>query len=125
MLLATGACDVDARDMRRHTPLHLAAAVAGDATVEMLLEHGADGELVDEQGRAPLHLACMLPNGAGGGVVDALLAFGVDAVQKTREGHLPIDLANHFGNLGRIEKALLDHSPPGWDTRPPPTIEGN
>ena len=103
--------------MRGHTPLHLAAAVAADDVVSLLLEHGADGELTDDAGRAPLHLACMLENGAGGAVVDALLDFGVDAVQETPEGHLPIDLANHFENLGRIEAALLHHSPPGWDQR--------
>ena len=79
----------------------------------------ADGERTDSLGRAPLHLACMLPNGAGGAVVDVLLSFGVDAVQRTSEGHRPIDLANHFENLGRIEAALIAHSPPGWDAPPP------
>ena len=103
--------------MRNHTPLHLAAAVGCEDVVIMLLEHGADGELVDDQGRAPLHLACMLPDQAGAAVVDALLDFGCNAVQKTPEGHLPIDLACHFDNLGRIEQALLKHSPPGWDNR--------
>ena len=110
-----GAFDVDARDMRGHAPLHLAAAVGADDACARLLEYGADGDVLADNGNAPLHLACMLPDAAGASVVDVLLDFGADAVLPTPEGHLPIDLANHFDNLGRIEAALLRASPPGWD----------
>ena len=58
---------VDARDARRFTPLHLAAGVGATDVARLLLEHGAEPGALDDEGRAPLHLACMLPAGRGPG----------------------------------------------------------
>ena len=65
-----GKSDVDARNARKFTPLHLCAgalaslprpspkdAEAAASCASLLLEKGANPSLLDDAGRAPLHLA--------------------------------------------------------------------
>ena len=48
---------VNNEDCRRCTPLHSAARFGSLAVTELLLQHGARGDAVNEQGQTPLHLA--------------------------------------------------------------------
>lgn len=55
--LASGA-DVNARERdNRYTPLHTAAMADNDQAVKFLLQHGADPDIVDEDGRTALMMA--------------------------------------------------------------------
>ena len=48
---------MDPRDIQGRTPLFLAASVGGTATVQILMDRGADITLKDVELRSPLHVA--------------------------------------------------------------------
>ena len=48
---------MDPRDIQGRTPLFLAASVGGTATVQSLMDGGADISLKDVELRSPLHVA--------------------------------------------------------------------
>lgn len=62
-LLREDNVQIDSRNSRDETPLHLAAAV-GDAVVcELLIKAGANIYTTREDGMTPLHIATMCNNG--------------------------------------------------------------
>ena len=67
--------DVNARDERYLTPLHLASFVGSDDTVRILIEHGADVNTRDESHRTPLHVASSQGHDD---VVQLLIELGAD-----------------------------------------------
>ncbi|MDE0528569.1 MAG: ankyrin repeat domain-containing protein [Truepera sp.] len=98
--LAAGA-EVNARNWRGRTPLHL-AAVSNDnpAVTTALLAAGAEVNARDGEGWTPLHLATW---GAWGvdnpAVVVALLEAGADANARNNEGRTPWDYAQENEDL--------------------------
>ena len=48
---------MDPRDLQGRTPLFLAASVGGTATVQLLMDRGADITLKDMELHSPLHVA--------------------------------------------------------------------
>jgi len=122
--------DVDARSARLFTPLHLAAgslaSLANPSTkdvqeaaacVALLLERGADPSLLDDAGRAPLHLACLQTGTFG--IVEALVRGGADPAQPTKDGYLAVDAAHTVGGLTEDLRGLLARdravAPAGYD----------
>ena len=57
VLLATNAVDVNAWSRARRTPLFWAAANGHSEVVQLLLDHGAEQNYTDEDGRSPLTIA--------------------------------------------------------------------
>lgn len=122
--------DVDARSARLFTPLHLAAGSLASlanpsaanvqeaaACVTLLLERGADPSLLDDAGRAPLHLACLQTGTFG--IVEALVRGGADPAQPTTDGYLAVDAAHTVGALTEDLRSLLARdravAPAGYD----------
>ncbi|MCW3052693.1 MAG: hypothetical protein JWN14_1863 [Chthonomonadales bacterium] len=93
-LVAAG-IPLDSRDPQGNTPLH--KAVHGDwsnlTAVRLLLEFGAQPDLINNEGHTPLHLA------AGWGAlscVQALLAAGADPHRPDADGDTAVDLARQY-----------------------------
>ena len=95
-LLIQAGADVDSRDGRHRTPLHVAAEIGAAEVVSLLLAKGARREARDADGLAPAHLAAI----AGHALQDVLDSDDlVDA-----SGRRPIDLLNR-------DDAVVDDTP--------------
>jgi hypothetical protein len=116
--LLLGTSDVDARNARLFTPLHLCAgalaslprpspkdAETAALCVNLLIKHGANPNLLDDAGRAPLHLACLQTGTLR--IVEALIAGGADPTQQTTDGWLAVDAAHTVGALTDELRRLL------------------
>jgi len=110
--------EVDARNARLFTPLHLCAgalaslprpspkdAQAVALCVNLLIKHGANPNLLDDAGRAPLHLACLQTGTLK--IVEALVEGGADPTQQTTDGWLAVDAAHTVGALTDELRRLL------------------
>jgi ankyrin repeat protein len=105
LLLAYGA-NVDARDNRRFTPLHMEVCWCGDKrkdVVELLLANKADVNAKDDLGMTPLHLAMIATSK---GVVELLLAHGADVNAKDKDGETPMHSAAAGGRKDIVELLL-------------------
>ncbi|KAL7296000.1 hypothetical protein TKK_0010557 [Trichogramma kaykai] len=103
--------DIDARDKRGNTPLHVAARYRRDDLVKLLLRVGANPNLANVEGQTPLHFICDM-------FYDHLLVdiiFEVDdekqhnKVQidaRDNEGNTPLLLSLQLGNK-RVTEVLL------------------
>jgi ankyrin repeat protein len=91
------------------TPLHLAISLNSESLVSFLIQHGADVNATDGQGRTPLHsLASM---GWGGKLPDILRHLrgkGADLKIEDGRGYTPLHEAAEAGNWQLVE-ALMEH----------------
>lgn len=93
--------DVNAKDARGVTPLHLAASHGRTETAVFLLQNGADVNVKNELDNVPLHWAAL--NGHTE-IAGYLLQSGSDVNTKNKYGETPLHLAASFG---RTETAVL------------------
>jgi ankyrin repeat protein len=93
LLLAYGA-DVNARNQRKVTPLHMAARYGLARVAEALIRHGADLNARDTNRETPLYRAANLGHA---GVVAVLLRAGADPTLADRRGQTPLDRATGKG----------------------------
>ena len=75
---------MDPRDIQGRTPLFLAASAGGTATVQLLMDRGADVTLKDVELRSPLHVAIADGNSS---TMEALLKV-IRLVIKQKNGYL-------------------------------------
>jgi ankyrin repeat protein len=93
MLLTNGA-DVEIRDSAGNTPLCLVSG--GKESVELLLDHKANPNAQNEQGKTPLHrlVERTFSNGTPieSDLAELLIARGADVNLRTRQGLTPLNL---------------------------------
>lgn len=108
LLLSKGA-EVDAKLYNGITPLFQAAGRGGERTgaacVDLLLAHGADINVTDEDGNTLLHTAAYYGNQA---VIELLVAHGEAVNVKNKRGETPVQIAAN-NNHPAIMEFLRQH----------------
>jgi hypothetical protein len=92
---------------RKAQPLHLACAAAKLESVELMLSAGFSGDLVNREGRTPLHMCCITINPEAG-LCGSLLGLRFPKSIKTYDymGQTPIHFAASVDNV-YVVKALV------------------
>jgi ankyrin repeat protein len=83
------------RNELKAAPIHSAAAAGHEKIVELVLKHGADPNLIEQNGFSPLHVAAQ--NGDMK-VIRVLLYGGADLALTTDKAKTPLDLALEAGH---------------------------
>lgn len=95
------------------TPLAIACLNAHGEVVRLLLDHGADAKVIDNQRRTILHLAV---SGKSEEIVKMVLGqSGIDVTAKTDSGKTALDLAVNLGEYP-IVRSLLSKGAGGQST---------
>ncbi|HTL52231.1 MAG TPA: ankyrin repeat domain-containing protein [Planctomycetota bacterium] len=103
---------VNAVNEKHQTGLHLAGLLCNAPIIQVLLEHGADPTLRDDDGETTLHAAV---RGNGTEAVKLLLLAGVDPNIKNKAGQTPLELAksiSRFAVVPLLTDALAGKLPP-------------
>ncbi|WP_265041633.1 ankyrin repeat domain-containing protein [Wolbachia endosymbiont (group B) of Melanostoma mellinum] len=96
--------DVNARDNRGNTPLHLAVLADKLQVVEKLIERGADINAKNNHGGTPLHWAALNQNVS---IVEKLIEKGANVNEKNKYDNVPLHYAAFFnGCLCTAEKLI-------------------
>ena len=92
--------DVNAKNQKGETPLHIAAVFCHEEMVELLIANGADVHAGDEIGWTPLHHAAYsFTSGRRPAIIaERLMASGADVNAKDIDGMTPLDVANNWGH---------------------------
>jgi len=109
-LLEYGA-DVDAHDDNHWTVLHLASHYGNVRRVQLLLKHGANACVRNNEGETPLHRLLKGIRASSDGalnIVRPLLEHGADVNAQDKYHSTPLHLTSRFRNLGAV-RLLLEH----------------
>jgi ankyrin repeat protein len=114
-LLAEDASLLHARDTDGSTPLHCAAWKGHPEVVRVLLDHGADVTLENNNthwGGTPLHAAA---HGNQKAVAELLIAHGADVQGRSFNGRTPLE-ETAIHNATAVARLLKQHGAAGSDT---------
>jgi len=95
LIKAGASINCASRNSSKATPIQSAAAGGHAKIVALLLSHGADPNLREEEGNTPLHAAAQ--NGDSE-MVRSLLFNGADLTISNKNGKMPIDIASEAGH---------------------------
>jgi uncharacterized protein len=98
---------INAAEADGTTPLHWAVQLDDVATVDLLIQAGANVKTTNRYGATPLWVACT--NGSAP-MVDRLLKAGAEVNTLSADGETPLMIASATGNI-EVMKALLKFSP--------------
>ncbi|MDG2186396.1 MAG: ankyrin repeat domain-containing protein [Mariniblastus sp.] len=92
--------DVNAKNQKGETPLHIAAVFCHEEMVELLIANGADVHAGDEIGWTPLHHAAYsFTTGRRPAIIaERLMAADAEVNAKSKDGSTPLDVANNWGH---------------------------
>ena len=106
-LIAQGK-DINARNIRGQTPLHLAAAKGNSDVVQLLLENGAEVDAVaTDSGCTSLHYAASLGHVE---LCELLVRYGADPDAQTARLETPLHLAVASGHSDVVALLLKYHA---------------
>lgn len=116
-----GTGTVEERDIEGNTPLHVAVEAPRNeiATVQCLLELGADVNAVNMLGAAPLHYVCLRKSNHRG-IANVLLENGAEINCLTHAGKSPLHFACEQQNPELVEVLLVFGAEPSLSD-----VEGN
>lgn len=103
---AKSAADLEKRDPKGKTPLHLAAEKGEVQIVQALLTKGASLEAADFSGNTALHHAAGCAEDGAANLVAMLLERGAKLEAKNNTGWTPLMVAAHYGNSDAVPKFL-------------------
>jgi len=109
-LLLERGVDANGRKGNKWTPLHSAAVKGMLEIARALLDHGANPNVENDQGEAPLHVVSQGKYDQKHGVLIArlLLERGADVNASDKDQYTPLYSASYFGRL-EIARVLLNH----------------
>jgi ankyrin repeat protein len=102
--------DVNSKDERGLTPLHIACQY-NVWNVLFLLQHGADIDLQDNLGQTPLQKACFTDSMQSPAIVAVLLKYGAHVGKADKLGRTPLHIA-YDSNSSIIGPMLIDAGAP-------------
>ncbi|CAB0044487.1 unnamed protein product [Trichogramma brassicae] len=112
------AVQINVPDKKGDTPLHLALESGNTWASEILLERGADPNLVNAEGSTPLHIMCQKTEGYK--LVEIFFEI-VDDIGKPvwvnvpdKKGNTPLHLAIHHKSTKKSEILLVNGANPNW-----------
>ena len=88
------------RNGLRAAPIQSAAAAGHSKVVELLLKHGADPNVREQDGYTPLHAAAQ--NGDVE-IIRTLIYGGADLLARSEDGRTPLDLALQAGHMEAVK----------------------
>ena len=100
---------VNCVDKSQLTPLHCAVNSSALDVVRTLLRHGANPNVVDRDGLAPLHYAAAAthpPMFSHSGVIDLLIAHGANVSLQDSQRRTPLHLAAAVGNASLVRQLI-------------------
>ena len=102
--------DINARQEHRHgmwTPLHWLAQRGLTHGISCLLQNGANPNMIDDQGRTPMHIIAQ--KGIGKNHIQLLMEHGGDVSIRDIEGKTPLDYARKTKRKG-LANFLTEHA---------------
>lgn len=94
--------DINARDLKGRTPLHYAAAIGLDSTMQLLLSHGANATLRDSANATTLHFAITDPSCVKLALAAGFDAEAVDSIHRTPLHYLALVEEEQIEQVGQL-----------------------
>ena len=99
-------CKPNVTTAKGQTALHIAVSLNDKNLVSHLLQHGADANATDAQGRTPVHEFAAIGNDAHFQIFSRLQSVPADLQKEDNMGYLPLHLASESNNWCLVAEQL-------------------